>query len=309
MRAGIEGRTYERIFSLSNCALSEPPRITIKRNPTGVVSSWALAHLAVGMSVEVSDPGGTFTLQPGGRRVVFLAGGSGVTPVMSQLRTALHAGRDVTLLHVDRTASDAIFAADFERLARRYGGQLSYHPWYTGARGSPMGLVRELLGGHDGDVNLCGPEGFMQACRTAASDAGFDPARIAEESFGSSSGGIDGGLIEIKIEQPDGRERVVAGHVGRSLLESLRDEANLSGICGGRAICGTCRIAVRDDWINRLPQPGRAESRLLGVLPSPSAGHRLACQVRAAPEHDGIRLSPAPITQQEGFRHGIHRGG
>jgi ferredoxin len=70
----------------------------------------------------------------------------------------------------------------------------------------------------------------------------------------------------------------------------------IQSICGGRGMCGTCRVAIDPDWIGRLPAPAPSESRLLNVLKAGQPNHRLACQTNLASQHDGLRftLDPPP---------------
>jgi ferredoxin len=92
---------------------------------------------------------------------------------------------------------------------------------------------------------------------------------------------------------------------GDTILSALRRaEKNIHSICGGRGMCGTCRVAVDEDFLALLPPPSFAETRLLRVLKAGAANHRLACQTILNAEHDGLRISPDPpptrsLLQQE----------
>ncbi len=73
-----------------------------------------------------------------------------------------------------------------------------------------------------------------------------------------------------------------------------RAERRIQSVCGGRAMCGTCRIAVAADWLDRLPPPLLQETRLLRILKAGAANHRLACQTILKPEHDGLAFAVDP---------------
>ncbi len=294
LRSG--GEKYERIYSLSNCPIYEKPRLTIKRKSGGLVSHWAVETLSVGSTLQLSEPLGAFTLKPSNRPIVFLAAGSGITPIASLARAALHAGRSITLLHVDRTPSDAIFRADLRRLAKKYDDLLDYQPWFTRESGHPTEPLRSLLTARNVDAYLCGPEGFMNVCRMAAEQAGLNDDRILEESFGSPLSNITSRIVTIHFEGADGVVQTIDGREGASLLQTLKDTVGLPSICGGRASCGTCRVAVGDKWIHRLPPQGRTEMRLLRALAPVAPDHRLACQIRLSSEIQDLQVSAAPLS-------------
>jgi ferredoxin len=94
-------------------------------------------------------------------------------------------------------------------------------------------------------------------------------------------------VLTVGLDEASGT-RVNAG-CGETLLAALlRAETGIRHICGGRCACGTCRIALEPDWLERLPAPSRNEARLLGVLPGASPSHRLACQITLDEQTDGL---------------------
>jgi ferredoxin len=82
---------------------------------------------------------------------------------------------------------------------------------------------------------------------------------------------------------------------GDTILSAMKaaDKAIFS-ICGGRGMCGTCRVAVDAEWLDQLPPPAFSETRLLRVLKAGQANHRLACQTSLEARHDGLRFTPDP---------------
>jgi ferredoxin len=82
---------------------------------------------------------------------------------------------------------------------------------------------------------------------------------------------------------------------GDTVLSAMRAaEQAIFSICGGRGMCGTCRIAVDAEWLDLLPPPAFSETRLLRVLKAGQANHRLACQTVLDARHDGMRFTPDP---------------
>ncbi len=79
---------------------------------------------------------------------------------------------------------------------------------------------------------------------------------------------------------------------GWTLMEGARQEG-VEGIvadCGGGAICGTCHVKVRREWLERLMEPEPSEAALLTIVPETSECSRLACQIPMEPEMDGIEV-------------------
>lgn len=85
---------------------------------------------------------------------------------------------------------------------------------------------------------------------------------------------------------------------GWTLMEGARQEG-VEGIvadCGGGAICGTCHVKVRPEWLDRLPEAEPSEAALLTIVPETSERSRLACQIPMEVEMDGIEVD-IPATQ------------
>jgi ferredoxin len=88
---------------------------------------------------------------------------------------------------------------------------------------------------------------------------------------------------------------LVPAESGDTILSALRKaEKNIHSICGGRGMCGTCRVAVDEDWLNLLTPPAFSETRLLRVLKAGGPNHRLACQIVLDASHDGLSFYPDP---------------
>ncbi len=82
---------------------------------------------------------------------------------------------------------------------------------------------------------------------------------------------------------------------GETLLAAMRTAGTfVHSICGGRGMCGTCRIAVDEAWHDKLPPPSFNETRLLRALKAAAPHHRLACQTVFTESLDGMRFDPDP---------------
>jgi ferredoxin-NADP reductase/anaerobic selenocysteine-containing dehydrogenase len=194
----IDGRKVVRSYTIS----STPSRpfileITVKRVPGGLVSNWLPDHLKVGDPVEISGPRGKFCLTPGKipPRMLLIAAGSGITPIMSMARWLcdVSANVDVRCFNSIRTPQDFIFGREIELLTSRYRIFTPLVATTTRAAGDgwsgPTGRVtRQMLETlapdlHERHVYMCGPAGFMDAVTAVLRDMQFDLANLHTESF------------------------------------------------------------------------------------------------------------------------------
>ncbi len=99
-----------------------------------------------------------------------------------------------------------------------------------------------------------------------------------------------GTRLGIAVEM-SGTTQKIDAQAGETLLTALRRiDAPLLAVCGGRCICGTCRIGIAPLWRGRLPPMAKGESRLLACLPEARDGDRLACQIRLSAASDGLEV-------------------
>jgi ferredoxin-NADP reductase len=240
----IDGRRRRRTFSLSSAPSADGRiAITVKRREGGCVSVWWNDRAKPGDLVTLSEPVGDFVLPDAmPPRIVMLAAGSGITPVMAMLREldrrpAAARPRELRLLHVARSRPDAIFLAELDALADRHAW-LSVELHLTAERGRPgseqlVDLAREAGAA---DAYVCGPAEFMQSVRdawTMTSNAG----RLRFEHFG----------LPARIATDGAPQSVTAGgrtfeaKAGESLLEAA-ERAGLRPQYGCRmGVCHTCK--------------------------------------------------------------------
>jgi CDP-4-dehydro-6-deoxyglucose reductase len=112
----------------------------------------------------------------------------------------------------------------------------------------------------------------------------FEPARAATDVA------ADAPIIVVRL--PGGPIRVA---LGGSLMTGLASAGvAIPSICGGHASCGTCRVRLAPEWMDRVPPIGRAEKRLLAVLREPDPAHRLACQIALEAHHADLAFALDP---------------
>src|ERR1700690_1890708 len=117
-RASIDGETVVRSYSMSSSPdTGDPFTTTVKRVPDGRMSNWMNDALAAGTTIEVMRPTGLFVLHERDVPIVAFAGGSGITPVISIVKSALATTeRPILLVYANRDAEAVIFTAELERL-------------------------------------------------------------------------------------------------------------------------------------------------------------------------------------------------
>ena len=100
-------------------------------------------------------------------------------------------------------------------------------------------------------------------------------------------------MSAITFIHPDGRHERVDGRDGESamLAATRHGVAGIVAECGGNAMCATCHVYVDESWLGRLPAVGDEEDALLdGAAAERLANSRLSCQIKLAPDLDGLVL-------------------
>ncbi|OXM64397.1 MULTISPECIES: ferredoxin--NADP reductase [Amycolatopsis] len=188
LRAGEAARCY----SLSS-APHEGARlkVTVKRTDGGYGSNWLCDNVSAGSTVDVLAPAGVFTPESLDADLLLMAGGSGITPVMSILKSALASGGGrIVLVYANRDEKSVIFASELAALAREHPERLVVVHWLESVQGLPsVTQLRELVRPYaEFDAFLCGPEAFMTAGKQALKDLGMPRQRIHLERFVSLGG-------------------------------------------------------------------------------------------------------------------------
>src|SRR3954452_20309683 len=161
-RTGLVARCYSLCSSPADVG---PLTITVKRTPDGYASNWLCDHVRVGDTLRALPPSGIFTPASFDADLLLLAAGSGITPMLSIVRTALRQGTGrIVLVHADRDEASRIFATELGRLAGGQPDPLTVLPWLESAQGLPTEeQVRELASGLTSyDAFVCGPPPFMK---------------------------------------------------------------------------------------------------------------------------------------------------
>jgi ring-1,2-phenylacetyl-CoA epoxidase subunit PaaE len=297
LRARVDGVEVRRPYSI--CAAPEEGelRVAIKRLEGGLFSEWAHAALRPGVELDVMTPDGRFGTPavPGSERtLVAFAAGSGITPVLSILKSALrHERGRFFLFYGNRTAASIIFRAELEALKDRYLSRLSvFHVLSREQQdiallngrldAEKVGvLMRRLVPADVAHAFLCGPQPMIEGLQTALEGAGLAPERVHVERFTPGAGGrppsvrahTQAAPVARAVIAADGVRREVEVAAGEAILDAgLRAGLNLPFSCRG-GMCCTCRA--------RLVEGGAEMAVNYSLEPwEVRAGYVLTCQAR-----------------------------
>lgn len=286
LRLPVAGRHVPRCYSMSSAPdLDDAPRVTVKRVAGGRGSNWVCDQVRVGDTIEVLPPAGLFTPRSWDGDFLLLAGGSGITPVFSILRTVLHRGSGrVLLLYANRDERSVIFRDALKALASAHPERLQVIHWLDSVQGVPTGAQLQALasGWQAAQAFICGPGPFMDAAVTALLAAGLADERVHVERFASlpdeedppaqatpfPEPAIDEAQVHMRL---DGQDHSFTCNGNETLLEAaLRHKINAPYSCQA-GMCSTCMCQLVE---------GRVHMRVNDALDQRdlSRGWVLACQ-------------------------------
>ncbi|NUR10264.1 MAG: ferredoxin--NADP reductase, partial [Bradyrhizobium sp.] len=272
LRATINGEEIRRNYSLCTAPADGDWMVTVKRIGGGLFSNWVGDKLKPGDTVEVMVPHGSFTTDFAStrqRHLVGIAGGSGITPVMSLIKTLLREEPEsrFTLLYGNRDSSSVIFLETLAGLKDKYLGRLEiYH--FLDAEEQDIELFNGMLNRErlDDAISslvpdaatvdgwfICGPGPMMDAAEGALLDRNIAKERIHIERFTADrpAGALAKEMAQLQTQAEgvtvavtlDGRTRRVA-----FTRENILDSARASGLPAPFAckagVCATCRAKV-----------------------------------------------------------------
>jgi ring-1,2-phenylacetyl-CoA epoxidase subunit PaaE len=272
LRARVNSEDLRRSYSICSAVQDGDLRVAIKRTPGGQFSTWANDTLKPGMTIEVMPPMGHFNLplDPSNRkRYLAVAAGSGITPVLSIVKTTLMTEPDssFTLVYGNRASSAVIFREEIAELKDLYPQRLNlvyvmsreqqdvdlFNGRITREKCEQLFKHWIRVADHDAAF-VCGPEGMMGDVRAALQAAGMPKEAIKVELFAAS---IPKKAHTTQARPVLGRQdcevTVVVDGSHRSFTmdkdrESVLDAGLRQGIdlrysCKG-GVCATCRCKV-----------------------------------------------------------------
>jgi len=208
LRAAINGEEVSRSYSICSAAQDRELRVAIKRSPGGLFSTWANDTLKPGQTIDVMPPAGRFStaLSPeNSKRYLGFAAGSGITPLLSIVKTTLAAEprSEFALVYANRSSATVIFKDELSDLKDTYRARLNlvyimsreqldvdlFHGRIT--RDKCDRLLAQWIEVSDFDVAfVCGPEEMMQVVSESLQAHGMpkDNIRVERGAVGRRAG-------------------------------------------------------------------------------------------------------------------------
>jgi len=280
-RVEVDGHRIVRCYSLASAPdLDARPKVTIKRVDEGRVSNWMNDHVVVGTTLEVMHPAGHFCLRESDSPILLFGGGSGITPIISIIKTALKTtSRPVKLLYANRNDQSIIFKEELTTLFSQYPDRLELVHRLDDVHGfvDASFVVQEVGPRTDADFYICGPGPFMDVVENALAGLHVDPSQIFIERFESPEGPISseavdtsgGARVTIKL---DGNETEVEVGEGETILAAARRVGLEAPFACEEAYCGCCMAKVVEGDVEMLTNDGGIDQRQI------DQGWVLTCQ-------------------------------
>jgi len=303
LRANIDGEDVRRSYSLCSSPFENKWQVAIKQIPGGKFSTYVNEQLSAGQVIDVMVPSGTFGVEVNkdtSKNYLFFAAGSGITPVMSMIKTHLKAEPNSTckLFYVNKTAKSIIFKEELEQLRNTYFGRLEIYYFLTQEKrdidlfngrfdDEKMAVLTKVFIDvpDTSEVFLCGPEKMVNYVSNYLIEAGLPKELVHYELFVT-------GLTEEDIER---QERLAKQNVegvevtiidgGKEFLFTMTKDydnildaalnagADLPFACKG-GVCSTCKCKVKD---------GDVEMKINYALEEDEVAQNLVLSCQAVP--------------------------
>ncbi len=269
LRLTLGGEQVRRSYSICSAPADGALRIAVKQVAGGRVSTHINRDLKPGDAIEVTPPDGRFVLpEPLPRRIAAFACGSGITPVLSIVTTALAAGAQVTLAYGNRTVSSVMFREALADLKNRYMARFSLIHVLSRERqdvellngrldaAKVRALVGRLFDPAAIDLALlCGPADMIDQAGAALAELGVAPDRIRSERFlapdqpapaqvPAPAAAVRRGDARVAVIRDGIRSQIRVPYGERILDAALRQNLELPFSCRA-GVCSTCRCLKR----------------------------------------------------------------
>lgn len=285
-RDGAVARSYSLA---SSPATDEPHKVTVKRVEGGYASNWICDNVRPGDTLEMLAPAGTFVPRSLDDDVLLFAGGSGITPVISILKTILHEGSGhVVLVYANRNERSVIFRDELAELAEAHPERLQVIHWLESVQRLPsVAALRTLAAPHtDRQVFICGPGPFMEAVEKALAELEVPADQIHLERFVSLSDDpmadapdeADAELVATVEVTLDGEVHEFEWPSNRKLLDLLLDNGLDAPYSCREGACSACACVLLDGDVSM------DHNEILEQIDLDD-GIFLSCQARPTTEH------------------------
>jgi 3-ketosteroid 9alpha-monooxygenase subunit B len=282
-----------RCYSLSSSPhVDDALTVTVKRTVDGYASNWIHENVRPGTELDVLVPGGVFSPKSLDDDLLLVAAGSGITPVLSIVKSALVEGSGrVALVYANRDERSVIFGRTLAGLAAAHPDRLVVIHWLESVQGLPTtAALRELMRPFaDREAFVCGPGPFMAATTAALRE--LDVPKTHVEKFLSLAGNPfqrgepvvaeTGRAATIEVEL-DGQKHTLPWPPGRRLLDVLRDAGLDAPFSCREGRCSACACVKLDGEVKMVHNEVLDDADL-------AEGYILACQ--SLPVSDKLVIS------------------
>jgi 3-ketosteroid 9alpha-monooxygenase subunit B len=288
-----------RCYSLASSPhTDDQPKVTIKRTVDGYASNWVCDNVKAGDSMELLPPSGAFSPKDLDNDLLLFAAGSGITPVISILKSALsQGGGRVVLIYANRDPESVIFADELRALADKNPQRVVVVHWLESLQGLPsVEALASLCTPYTAfDAYMCGPKPFMDCVHEALAQLQVPRTRTHAEIFNSLSGDpfSDEAPAEVTAEEAADAATVDVELDGETHTLSWPRRQTLVDIMLAKGIdvpyscqegeCGSCACTVLE---------GRVEMDNAEILDPEDieAGYILGCQAHPVTDHLKIQF-------------------
>lgn len=288
-----------RCYSLSSSPTEDTKlKVTVKRTVDGYGSNWLCDNAEPGLSMHVLAPSGIFTPKNLDQDFILLAAGSGITPVMSILKSALAEGTGhIVMVYANRDEKSVIFKDELQKLQRENSDRLTVLHWLESVSGIPSPeMIGNLLQpvATKRHTYMCGPAPFMETVKAGLRRSGADMHQLHSEVFSSIEGdpfaeividdspGEDGVGPATAIVELDDETHEVSWPRNTPLLDVLLSKGIKAPFSCRKGECSACACVLKS---------GEVEMIHNGILDPEEVeeGYVLSCQL--LPKTDRVEVS------------------
>lgn len=310
LKADIDGEDTRRSYSLCSSPIDGEWKVAVKLIPEGKFSTYVNSVLKTGDDIEVMAPSGTFgvDVEPEkSKNYLFFAAGSGITPVLSMIKTHLASEPNATckLFYVNRTAKSIIFKEDLEQLRNAYFGRFEIYYFLTKEKrdidlfnGRFDDAKMKVLTGtfidvpDTSEVFLCGPEDMVHYVSNYLVNAGLPKEMIHFELFVTGLSEEDKKRAErlaqqnvegVEVTIVDGGKEfqfTMTKDYDNILDAALGAGADLPFACKG-GVCSTCKCQVLE---------GSVEMKVNYALEEDEVAQDFVLSCQAVPTSDKVKV-------------------
>ena len=291
----IDKVVHKRAYSFSSNPYTDKDlKITIKRVEKGLVSNYVHDHLKVGDKLEVDDAAGSFCVEPNkkyNKQYVLFAGGSGVTPMFSIVKSILteESESKILLIYANQSFESIIFHDDIKSLESEYSNRFSVEHIISSMKSdkgnyhaglATNSLISQILSKHnliydDYTYMICGPSGYMEKIKDILRENGVSREKIKIEVFKPAAVKLTGkNLISDVTINFEGKQHELKVRGDKSILnEAMFQNIVLPYSCRS-GMCSTCKAKCVEGEVKMieghfLPESDVANGAILTCVSYP----------------------------------------